>query len=95
MTCHYPDLGNACDRLKQISHAARPIRLSKHYPDLGSDASVLSLCALFSDVISRPGKPRREMSVVFRLRLTRDYRHLVNPASGLFSMLRSDWLSYY
>ena len=26
MTCHYPDLGSASDWLKQISHAARPIR---------------------------------------------------------------------
>ena len=95
MTCHYAQLGSDSDWLKQISHAARSIK-GKHYPDLACDTlSVWSLCALFSDVISRPGKPRREMSVVFRLRLTRDYRHLVNPASGLFSMLRSDWLSYY
>ena len=26
MTRHYPDLGNASDRLKQISHGERPIR---------------------------------------------------------------------
>ena len=26
MTRHYPDLGSASDWLKQISHAARPIR---------------------------------------------------------------------
>ena len=26
MTCHYPDLGSASDRLKQIFRAARPIR---------------------------------------------------------------------
>ena len=26
MTCHYPELDNASDWLKQISHAAQPIR---------------------------------------------------------------------
>ena len=26
MTCHYPELRCTCDRLKQVSHAARPIQ---------------------------------------------------------------------
>ena len=26
MTCHYPDLGSSLDWLKQISHAARPMK---------------------------------------------------------------------
>ena len=96
MTCHYPDLGKASDWLKQISHVARPIR-GKHYPDLGCDTlSVWSLCASFSDVILRPGKPRREMTAVFRLRLSKDYRHIfVNrfllPFKRATTQLFSEW----
>ena len=30
MTRHYPDLGSVSDWLKQISHAARPIRSTTH-----------------------------------------------------------------
>ena len=96
MTCHYAQLGSDSDWLKQISHAARPIR-GKHYPNLACDTlSVWSLCARFSDVISRPGKPCREMTAVFRLRLTKDYRHIfVNrflfPCKRATNQLFSEW----
>ena len=96
MTCHYAQLGSDSDWLKQISHAARPIR-GKHYPDLACDTlSVWSLCARFSDVISRPGKPRREMTAVFRLRLTKDYRHILVdrflfPFKRATNQLFSEW----
>ena len=66
MTRHYPVLGSASDRLKNISRAARPIRNTTH-ADLASDASsVWNFCARFSDVISRRNQWwRREMSSVF------------------------------
>ena len=59
---HYLDLGSASDWLKQISHAARPIKSTTQ-----SDASSLwNFCPLFLVVISRRNQWRRcKMSAVF------------------------------
>ena len=92
MTCHYAQRGSDSDWLKQISHAARPIR-GKHYPDLACDTlSVWSLCARFSDVISRPGKPRREMTAVFGT----GYRRTIDIylLTGFSSLLKEQQISY-
>ena len=61
-TRRYLDLGNASDWLKQISHAARPIKSTTQ-----SDASSLwNFCPLFLVVISRRNQWRRcKMSAVF------------------------------
>ena len=62
-TRHHLDVGGASDWLKQISHAAQPIRSPTH-----SDASLLwNFCALFQDVISCRNQWRRcKMSAVFQ-----------------------------
>ena len=50
MTCHYPDLDNASDWLKENFPCG--MTNQKHYLELGSEmSSVWSFCARFSDVI--------------------------------------------
>ena len=50
MMRHYPDLGSASDRLKQISHAARPIRsttqvTSMEFPEVNLNLKVTGACS--------------------------------------------------
>ena len=65
MTRHYPDLGSTFDWLKQISHAARPIRSTTQIWVV--NVISMEFLACFSDVIMRGNQWwRREMSAVFR-----------------------------
>ena len=52
MTRYYPDLDSASDWLKQISHAARPIKNTTQIWVVTAASSVSKFCASFWNVIS-------------------------------------------